>query len=83
MGDLPESFPKSVRVKTKHAEKTRWFVGSVGNPESSRGCYKMVSEQTSPSTVWFGDEPSGSWWACNTHVVAFDIPLGGYERFPI
>jgi ribonuclease HI len=19
---------------------------------------------------------------CNTHVVAFDIPLGGYERFP-
>jgi len=28
---------------------------------------QMVSEQTSPSTVWFVDEPSGSWWACNTH----------------
>jgi len=28
---------------------------------------QMVSEQTSPSTVWFGDEPSGSWRACNTH----------------
>jgi len=23
MGDLPESFPVSVRVRTKHAEKTR------------------------------------------------------------
>ncbi|KZV53055.1 hypothetical protein F511_21534 [Dorcoceras hygrometricum] len=23
----------------------------------------MVSERTSLSTVWFGDEPSGSWWA--------------------
>jgi hypothetical protein len=42
----------------------------------------MVSEQTSPSTVWFGDEPDESWWACNTHDVAFDIPLVGYERFP-
>ena len=29
------------------------------------GCYKVVSEQTSPSTMWFEDEPSGSWWACN------------------
>ncbi|KZV16470.1 hypothetical protein F511_10082 [Dorcoceras hygrometricum] len=24
----------------------------------------MVSEPTSLSTAWFGDEPSGSWWAC-------------------
>ena len=28
--------------------------------------YQMVSEKTSPSTVWFGDEPNGSWWACIT-----------------
>jgi len=38
----------------------------------SRQCLKssemlqMVSEQTSPSTTWFKDEPNGSWWACNT-----------------
>ena len=57
-------------------------MGLVGNPVSSLGCYKMVSEQTSPSTVWFGDEPGGSWWTCNTHDVAFDIPPVGYERFP-
>ena len=25
----------------------------------------MVSEPTSPSTVWFEDEPDGSWWACD------------------
>ena len=56
-------------------------MGLVGNPESSLGCYKMVSEQTSPSTVWFGDELGGSWWAYNTHDVAFDIPPVGYERF--
>ena len=46
------------------------------------GMLHLVSEQTSPSTVWFGDEPGGSWWACNTHDVAFDIPPVGYERFP-
>jgi len=27
---------------------------------------QMVSEHTSLSMVWFGDEPSESWWACNT-----------------
>jgi len=27
----------------------------------------VVSEQTSPSTVLYGNEPSESWWACNTH----------------
>jgi len=26
---------------------------------------QVVSEQTSPSTTWFKDEPSRSWWACN------------------
>jgi len=26
----------------------------------------LVLEQTSPSTVWFRDEPNESWWACNT-----------------
>ncbi|KEH38727.1 hypothetical protein MTR_2g079160 [Medicago truncatula] len=40
-----------------------------GNSRVSRQCLKsyvmlqMVSEQTSSSTLWFGDEPSGSWWA--------------------
>ena len=24
---------------------------------------QMVSEPNSHNTVWFGDEPSGSWWA--------------------
>src|ERR1044072_7989919 len=30
------------------------------------GTSQMVSETTSPITVCFGDEPSGSWWACHT-----------------
>ncbi|KEH26282.1 hypothetical protein MTR_6g049250 [Medicago truncatula] len=27
---------------------------------------QVVSESTSPSAVWFGDEQSRSWWAYNT-----------------
>jgi len=67
MGDLLRSFLVSVPVRTKHAEKTR--VGLWGQStilKADVGMLQVVSEQTSPSTVWFGDEPSGSWWACNT-----------------
>ncbi|KEH29429.1 hypothetical protein MTR_4g036630 [Medicago truncatula] len=26
---------------------------------------QVISENISPSTTWFWDEPSGHWWACN------------------
>ncbi|KZV52107.1 hypothetical protein F511_23979 [Dorcoceras hygrometricum] len=32
----------------------------------------MVSERTSLSTVLFGDEPSGSWWACEYSIQIVD-----------
>ncbi|KOM42763.1 hypothetical protein LR48_Vigan05g036700 [Vigna angularis] len=28
--------------------------------------YRWYQSLASPSTVWFEDEPSGSWWACDT-----------------
>jgi len=31
------------------------------------GVLQLVSELTSPNTLWFKDELSGGWWACNTH----------------
>src|SRR3954463_12329573 len=67
MGDLLGSFPESMRVRSKHAEKTR--VGLWGQsiiPKSVWGVTKWYQSQTSPSTMWFEDEPCGSWWACNT-----------------
>ena len=63
MGDLQGSFPE----KCASEDKARWK-DLCCYREASRqvGMLQMVSEPTSPSTVWFGDEPSGSWWACDT-----------------
>ena len=35
------------------------------NLDKLSGCYKWYQSQTSPNTVWFEDEPGGSWWACD------------------
>ena len=33
------------------------------------GCYKWYQSLASPNTVWFEDEPDGSWWACDTRAL--------------
>ncbi|WVY91879.1 hypothetical protein V8G54_037393 [Vigna mungo] len=51
MGDLLGSFPKKCAINI---------------PYKLLGHYKWYQSLASPSTVWFEDEPSGSWWACDT-----------------
>jgi len=66
MGDLLGSFPISVRMRTKHAERLVLVCRVSQKCLKSSRILQMVSEQTSPSMMWFGDEPSRSCWACNT-----------------
>src|ERR1044072_5430650 len=63
MGDLLGSFPGNFTSK----DKACWKDSCCYCEASCQvGMLQMVSETTSPITVCFGDEPSGSWWACDT-----------------
>src|ERR1044072_3313179 len=62
MGDLLGSFPGNCASE----DKACWKDSCCYREASCQvGMLQMVSERTSPSTVWFGDEPSGRWWACD------------------
>ncbi|WVZ26067.1 hypothetical protein V8G54_004611 [Vigna mungo] len=56
MGDLPGSFPG----KCASDDKAHW---KALCPYKLPGSYRWYQSLASPSTVWFDDEPSGSWWA--------------------
>ena len=63
MGDPLGSFPKErVSEDKARCKDPCWFVGTVVYLE---GPLQLVSEPTSHNTMRFGDEPCGSWWACN------------------
>ena len=55
--DQLESCVKCHRVKCRSVEP--WDI-------NLRGVTNGIRAGLSPSTVWFGDEPGGSWWACNS-----------------
>jgi hypothetical protein len=63
MCGLLESFSESVRVREKHVEKTHIGLWGWLAILKSSEMLQVISEQTSPRTMWFGDEPNGRWWA--------------------
>ena len=63
MGDFLGCFPE----KCVSEDKACWNDSCSYREDSFQvGMLQMVSEPTSSSTVCFGDEPSGSWWAFDT-----------------
>src|ERR1044072_6725816 len=63
MGDLLGSFPGNRASEDKACRKDSCCYREAS---CQVGMLQMVSEPTSSSTVCFGNEPSGSQWACNT-----------------
>jgi len=66
MGELLGSFLVSVLVRTKHIEKT--CVDLWGQSAILKAVWGVTNgiKHTSQGMMWFRDEPSRSWWACNT-----------------
>ncbi|WVY89877.1 hypothetical protein V8G54_035391 [Vigna mungo] len=69
-----EVFSESVRVRTKHTRKP------FNSPYRLSGRYKWYRSLASPSTVWFKDEPSGSWWACDTRALTKARSAKGIDK---
>jgi len=65
-GDLLGSFQKVCEWEQNTLERLVLVCGISRQYLKSSGILPVVSKQVSSNTMWFGDEPSGSWWACNT-----------------
>jgi len=67
MDDLMRSFTESVRVRTKHVEKIHCdFWGHSTILKAVCDVTSGIKADLSEYDLVQGDEPNGSWWACNT-----------------